>query len=85
MHGAILNVGRSAPPSWRQRYVWPPCPSGRFDNKEVETGITIHLVDGEYDHGRTIASKKDSRYKRESVEDIEEKVLPPSRNFISIH
>lgn len=26
-----------------------------LDNNEVETAVTIHLVDGEYDHGRTVA------------------------------
>jgi len=27
-----------------------------LDNEEASTGATIHLVDGEYDHGRTIAA-----------------------------
>ncbi len=27
-----------------------------LENGEIETGATIHLVDGEYDHGRTVAT-----------------------------
>lgn len=27
-----------------------------LENGDAETGATIHLVDGEYDHGRTVAT-----------------------------
>lgn len=58
-HGAILNVHPALLPNYGGKGMY-----GRhvhqavFDNKDAETGITIHLVDGEYDHGRVIAQKK---------------------------
>ncbi len=44
-----------------------------FENKETETGITIHLVDDEYDHGRIVAQKKIPLGDNETIDSIEEK------------
>ena len=82
VHGAILNVHPALLPLHGGKGMY-----GRhvhqavFDNKEVETGITIHLVDGEYDHGRTIAQKRLPVISGESVEDIEEKVKAAEPEF----
>lgn len=52
-----------------------------FDNRESETGITIHLVDGEYDHGRIVAQKRIPVAGGDSVDDIEEKVKAAEPDF----
>lgn len=57
-HGAILNVHPALLPRYGGKGMY-----GNFvheavlRNQDKETGITIHLVDGEYDHGRVIAKK----------------------------
>ena len=43
-------------------------------NKEEETGISIHYVNGNYDEGAIICQKKVSLSKNESIETIAEKV-----------
>ncbi len=45
-----------------------------FDNKDIQTGITIHLVDGEYDKGRIIGQKIIALDKTDDVDSIEQKV-----------
>lgn len=82
MHGAILNVHPALLPKHGGkglygRYVHQAV----FDNKETETGITIHLVDGEYDHGKIIAQKRLPVLSGESVEDIEAKVKAAEPDF----
>jgi phosphoribosylglycinamide formyltransferase 1 len=58
-HGAILNVHPALLPKYGGKGMY-----GNFvheavlKNGDAETGITIHLVDSEYDHGRMIAQKK---------------------------
>lgn len=52
-----------------------------FDAKDTETGVTIHLVDGEYDHGRVIAQKTLPVLPQDSVEDIEAKVKAAEPDF----
>lgn len=52
-----------------------------FDTKDTETGVTIHLVDGEYDHGRVIAQKRLPVVSGESVDDIENKVKAAEPDF----
>lgn len=52
-----------------------------FDAKDTETGVTIHLVDGEYDHGRVIAQKRLPLLPGDSVEDIEAKVKAAEPDF----
>jgi phosphoribosylglycinamide formyltransferase-1 len=44
-------------------------------NGETQTGATIHLVDGEYDHGRTIAQSKLAIEPGDGVQDIRAKVM----------
>jgi phosphoribosylglycinamide formyltransferase-1 len=59
VQGKILNVHPALLPRYGGKSMF-----GRkvheavFKNKDIETGITIHLVDGEYDHGRIVAQKK---------------------------
>ncbi len=82
MHGCILNVHPALLPKHGGKGLY-----GRhvhqavFDNKETETGVTIHLVDGEYDHGRIIAQKRLPVLNGESVDDIEAKVKDAEPGF----
>lgn len=80
-HGAILNVHPALLPRHGGKGMY-----GRhvhqavFDNKESETGITIHLVDSEYDRGR-ILSQKRLPVSGSSVEEIEEMVKAAEPDF----
>lgn len=82
VHGAILNTHPALLPKYGGKGMY-----GRhvhqavFDAKDTETGITIHLVDGEYDHGRVIAQKRLPVENGESVESIEEKVKAAEPDF----
>lgn len=82
VHGAILNVHPALLPDYGGQGMY-----GRHvhqavhDNGDAETGITIHLVDGEYDHGRTIAQKRIPVMSGDSVEDIENKVKAAEPDF----
>lgn len=46
-----------------------------LDNRETETGATIHLVDGEYDHGRTVATTIVQIHPDDSVVSLEQRVM----------
>ncbi len=82
MHGAILNTHPALLPKHGGKGMY-----GRFvhqavfDNKDTETGITIHLVDGEYDRGRVLAQKRLPVANGEPVESIEEKVKSAEPDF----
>lgn len=52
-----------------------------FDNKDTETGITIHLVDDQYDSGRIVARKKVTVSETDTVDDIERKVKEAEPDF----
>lgn len=43
---------------------------------EKETGITVHLVDGEYDHGATLAERRVAIVPGENAEDLAARMLP---------
>lgn len=45
-----------------------------WENKESESGITIHFVNEEYDKGRIIAQKKTTLTTEDTVHDVENKV-----------
>ena len=45
-----------------------------LENKEVETGITIHFVNKNYDEGEIILQKKCSISSVETIESLEQKV-----------
>jgi len=82
VHGAILNVHPALLPKYGGRGMY-----GRhvhqavFDNQDTETGITIHLVDGEYDHGKVLAQKRLPVQAGEPVEAIEAKVKEAEPDF----
>lgn len=82
MHGAVLNIHPALLPRHGGQGMY-----GRRvhqavrDSGEAETGITIHLVDGEYDHGRIVAQKQIPVLPGDSVEDIEEKVKSAEPDF----
>jgi phosphoribosylglycinamide formyltransferase-1 len=43
---------------------------------EKETGITVHLVDGEYDHGATLAERREAVLPGENADDLAARMLP---------
>ncbi|HAK51188.1 MAG TPA: phosphoribosylglycinamide formyltransferase [Gammaproteobacteria bacterium] len=53
-----------------------------LDNKEVETGITMHYVDGEYDTGDIIAQVRIPVAESDSVSTLEEKILKHEHQFL---
>ncbi len=82
VHGAILNTHPALLPKHGGQGMY-----GRhvhqavFDQKDTETGVTIHLVDGEYDRGRILAQKRLPVDNGESVEEIENKVKTAEPDF----
>lgn len=80
-HGAILNVHPALLPRHGGKGMY-----GRhvhqavYDNRETETGITIHLVDSEYDRGRILAQKR-LGVSGHSVEEIENIVKAAEPEF----
>lgn len=81
VHGALLNTHPALLPKYGGKGMY-----GRhvhqavFDNKEAETGITIHLVDSDYDRGRILAQKR-LPVAGNSVEEIEEMVKAAEPDF----
>lgn len=82
IQGKILNVHPALLPKHGGKGMY-----GRFvhqavfDQKDAETGVTIHLVDGEYDHGKIIAQKKVPVASTDTVEDIENNVKTAEPDF----
>lgn len=80
-HGAILNVHPALLPRHGGKGMY-----GRhvhqavFDNRESETGITIHLVDSEYDRGRILAQER-LLVSGSSAQDIEDMVKAAEPDF----
>lgn len=74
--GRILNVHPALLPKFGGKGMY-----GRrvhqavFDAGEVLTGATVHLADGEYDHGRVIAHQKVEITPADTVETIERNVM----------
>lgn len=54
-----------------------------LDNRETETGATIHLVDGEYDHGRTVATTTVQIHPDDSVFSLEQRVVAAECNLFT--
>jgi phosphoribosylglycinamide formyltransferase-1 len=82
MQGRILNVHPALLPNYGGKGMY-----GRFvhqavfDNKDTQTGVTIHMVDGEYDQGRIIAQKIVPVAPSHSVDDIENNVKAAEPDF----
>ncbi len=73
--GDILNVHPALLPKYGGKGMYGKyVHQAVFRAKDVETGITIHLVDSEYDRGRIIAQKLIPVSSYDSMEMIEEKV-----------
>lgn len=74
--GRILNVHPALLPKFSGKGMY-----GRrvhqavFDAGETVTGATVHVVDGEYDHGRVIARKSVEITPADTVETIERNVM----------
>jgi phosphoribosylglycinamide formyltransferase-1 len=49
---------------------------------EVETGVTIHLVDEEYDHGRIVAQCRMPVLETDTVDTLAERVLQKEHEFL---
>lgn len=52
-----------------------------INNNETETGVTIHLVDGKYDHGKTINQIRVKVLKNETPESLQKRVLTHEHKF----
>ncbi len=52
-------------------------------NRETETGATIHLVDGEYDHGRTVVTMTVQIYPDDDVLSLEQRVMVVECNLFT--
>lgn len=50
-------------------------------NNEKESGVTLHLVDGEYDHGRILNQAKVPVLKGDTPESLQERVLEREHTF----
>ena len=53
-----------------------------LDNKESETGITMHYVDGEYDTGDIIAQVRVPVSQSDTVSTLEKKILQHEHEFL---
>ena len=53
-----------------------------IDAKETETGITVHLVDGEYDHGAVLAQAIVPVLEGDTAEDLAARVLVRENAFL---
>jgi len=53
-----------------------------LDSQEKETGITIHLVDGDYDHGAIIAQTRIPVLSDDSAETLSNRVLEREHSFL---
>ena len=53
-----------------------------IDNKEKETGITIHLVNSKYDEGKIIAQTKVNVLKNDTAESLAARVLDHEHTFL---
>lgn len=50
-------------------------------NKEKETGITIHIIDAEYDHGRIINQVRIKINENETAYDLQKRILEKEHIF----
>lgn len=82
MNGQIWNVHPALLPQYGGQGMY-----GRhvheavFAAKDAQTGITLHYVDGEYDHGRIIAQKVIPLDAGDTADTIEEKVKAAEPEF----
>jgi len=80
--GDILNVHPALLPKYGGKGMYGKyVHQAVFRAKDAETGITIHLVDSEYDRGRIIAQKVINVSSDDSMEMIEEKVKAAEPDF----
>lgn len=81
--GKILNIHPSLLPKYGGNEMF-----GRnvheliLANREVETGVTIHLVDEEYDTGKVINQCKISIFENDTVESLSKRVLLREHEFL---
>lgn len=82
MSGKIWNVHPALLPHYGGKGMY-----GRFVHEavaaagDVQTGITIHEVDGEYDHGKTVAQKIIPLGATDTADSIEQKVKEAEPDF----
>lgn len=55
-----------------------------FENKEKESGITIHLCNEKYDDGKTLYQKKVAIDENDSAENIQKKVLQLEHDYFPV-
>ena len=80
--GSVLNVHPALLPKYGGKGMYGKyVHKAVFDAEDAETGITIHLVNDEYDRGRIIAQKIIPVSSDDSMEMIEEKVKAAEPDF----
>lgn len=82
MKGYILNVHPALLPSYGGQGMYgSKVHQAVHDAGDTKTGITIHLVDGEYDHGKIIAQKIVPLDAGDTPQAIEQKVKDAEPDF----
>lgn len=74
-HNKIINIHPSLLPKYGGKGMYGTAVhKAVFENKEPESGITIHFVNEEYDKGEIIAQKKVAILSTDKYQEIENKV-----------
>ncbi len=82
LKGRILNIHPALLPLYGGKGMYGPrVHQAVHDNGDRETGITIHLVNNEYDRGRIIAQKRIPIPPASSATEIEEMVKAAEPDF----
>lgn len=84
LEGRILNIHPSLLPAYGGKGMYGhKVHQAVIDNKERETGCSVHVVDNEYDHGPVIAQSKmkimpwdDASSVEKAVKDLESRLYP---------
>lgn len=74
-HNRILNIHPALLPKYGGKGMYGQSVHRKVkDNRDPETGITIHLVDEQYDEGKILFQKSIAVDKKDSIEEIAQKV-----------
>ena len=81
--GRILNIHPALLPKFGGKGMYGPrVHEAVLASGEKETGVTIHLVDGEYDAGPIVAQTRVPVFKEDSVESLAKRVLNREHTFL---
>ncbi len=81
--GKILNIHPALLPKFGGKGMYGPrVHEAVLASGEKETGVTIHLVDGEYDTGPIVAQTRVPVFKEDTVESLARRVLDREHTFL---